>query len=126
MHADPPHRPPGARPPCRASLGARGRQETPLQSLPTPDVTGSLLLGINRALIGHIFPGLTEPRFPDTDSNLSCSRALQILFLREQQAGEQLNGKNVKPHDLERRTDGKRCPGDPFLGNAGASKAQRE
>lgn len=34
--------------------------------------------------------------------------------------------KNMKPSAQEKRTDGKRCPRDPFLGNAGASKAQRE
>lgn len=32
----------------------------------------------------------------------------------------------MKPCALERRTNGKRRPRDPFLGRAGASKAQRE
>lgn len=40
-------------------------------------------------------------------------------FTERWQAGEQLNGKNVKPYDLERRTDGERGPGDPLLGRAG-------
>ena len=53
-----------AQPLCTASPGARGGQETPPQTVPTPDVTGSLLLRTDRALIGHVIPGLTEPRFP--------------------------------------------------------------
>ena len=40
-------------------------------------------------------------------------------FAERRQAGEQLNGKNVKPYDLERRTDGERGPGDPLLGRVG-------
>lgn len=108
-----------ARPLCTASPGARGGQETPPQTVPTPDVTGSLLLRTDHALIGHVIPGLTEPRFPGTDSNLSSSCSLRIHLLRERRAGEQLNDKNVKPHDLERRTDGERGPGDPLLGRAG-------
>lgn len=63
-------RPPSAQSSCKAELGARGGRKRPLQSVPTPDVTGNLLLGIDRALIGHIIPGLTEPRFRCTDSNL--------------------------------------------------------
>lgn len=54
----------------RAAPGCPGRGGTAGCRVPTPDVTGNLLLGIDRALIGHVIPGLTEPRFPCTDSNL--------------------------------------------------------
>lgn len=84
-----------AQPLCTASPGARSGQETPPQTVPTPDVTGSLLLRTDRALIGHVIPGLTG-RFLHTDSNLSSSRSLRNPFTERWQAGEQLNGKKCE------------------------------
>lgn len=82
-----------ARPLCTASPGAHGGQETPPQTVPTPDVTRSLLLRTDRALIGHVIPGLTEPRFPGTDSNLSSSRSLRIHLLRDGRRASNLMAK---------------------------------
>lgn len=56
--------------PGQSLPGGPGRAGNAAAGVPAPDVIGSLLLRIDRALIGHIIPGLSEPRLPGTGADL--------------------------------------------------------